>query len=139
MRHTSRSQAVSPSWLMALLAVGLILAAAVQPARAGTLENMERERAMLLETLLSADMTVEEKQKHIRLSRTRLIDLERMVLRDKSLTGRNTPRVRAAFENYDLTFLIHASTEKNRSLLDHWLAEIGVSTQTLMNARAGRR
>jgi hypothetical protein len=122
-----------------LFLLTLILAAAVQPARAGTLENMERERAMLLEALLSADMTVEERQKHISLSRTRLIDLERMVLRDKTLTGRNTPLVRAAFENYDLTFLVHASVEKNRSLMDHWLAEIGVSTQTLMNAQAGRR
>jgi hypothetical protein len=125
-------------WLPVLLTFGLVLAA-VQTARAGTLENMERERALLLETLLSADMSVEDRQKSIGLSRTRLVDLERMVLRDKSLEGRNTPRVRAAFENYDLTFLVHASTEKNRSLMDHWLAEIGVSTQTLMNARAGRR
>ena len=122
-----------------LFVLALILAAAVQQAHAGTLENMERERAMLLENLLSADMSVAERQKHIGLSRTRLIDLERMVLRDKTLNGRNTPLVRAAFENYDLTFLVHASVEKNRSLMDHWLAEIGVSTQTLMNARAGRR
>lgn len=125
--------------IFALLACCLVLTAVWQPARAGTLENMERERALLLETLLSADMSVEDRQKSIGLSRTRLVDLERMVLRDKSLEGRNTPRVRAAFENYDLTFLVHAATEKNRSLMDHWLAEIGVSTQTLMNARAGRR
>jgi len=138
MQITTRTLARPRPRLLALLALGMVLAAAL-PARAGTLENMERERALMLETLLSADMTAADRQKHIDLSRTRLVDLERMVLRDKSLTGRNTPQVRAAFDNYDLTFLVHASVEKNRSLLDHWLAEIGVSTQTLMNARAGRR
>ena len=35
-----------------------------------------------------------------------------MVLRDDKLTGRNTPQVRRAFANYDLTFLVHASAEK---------------------------
>lgn len=110
-----------------------------QPAAAGTLENLERERAILLENMLSAELGPQERQKRVRLSRARLIDLERMVLRDKSLTGRNTPMVRAAFANYDLTFLVHAAVEKNRSLMDHWLAEIGISTQALMNARPGRR
>lgn len=72
-------------------------------------------------------------------ARTRLVDLERQVLRDKSLIGKNQPLVRAAFDNYDLTFVVHASVEKNRSIADHWLSEIGLSTQAIMNARAGRR
>ena len=108
-------------------------------AAAGTLENLERERAILVETLLSGDVSPAERQSRIDVARTRLIDLERMVLRDKSLVGRNTPAVRAAFGNYDLTFLVHASTEKNRSLADHWLSEIGVTSSALMNARMGRR
>jgi len=108
-------------------------------ATAGTLENMERERAILLETLLSGDIGVAERQNRVNIARARLVDLERMVLRDKSLIDRNTPMVRAAFENYDLSFLVHASVEKNRGLADHWLSEIGVSTQTVMNARMGRR
>jgi len=108
-------------------------------ASAGSLENMERERAILLETMLSGDISVEERQTRINIARTRLIDLERMVLRDKKLVGKNTPMVRAAFENYDLTFIAHAAVEKNRSLAEHWLGEIGVSTQSLMNARSGRR
>ncbi len=107
--------------------------------RAGSLENLERERALLIETLLSGDLSQKERQKKLLLARTRLIDLERMVLRDKSLTGRNTPAVRAAFDNYDLTFLVHASVEKNRMMADHWLHEVGVSTESLMNARMGRR
>jgi len=117
----------------------LVLAFAAAGAHAGSLENMERERAILLETLLSGDISAEERQGRGAVSRARLIDLERMVLRDKSLVGKNTPMVRAAFENYDLTFLVHASTEKNRAPLDHWMAELGISTQTILNARTGRR
>lgn len=108
-------------------------------AHAGTLENLERERAIMLQSLLSSEITAEQRQGKTELSRNRLVDLERMVLRDKTLVGRNTPAVRAAFDNYDLTFLVHASVERDRSLLDHWLETVGVSTETLMNARVGRR
>ncbi|MFT6542036.1 MAG: hypothetical protein ACJAU5_001116 [Maricaulis maris] len=125
-----------------LIAIGItvvMFAAAIGDAAAGTLENMERERAILLETILSGDVNAAERENRIQVAKTRLVDLERMVLRDKKLIGRNTPAVRAAFDNYDLTFLIHASTEKSRSVADHWLGEIGVSTTALMNARMGRR
>lgn len=123
-----------------LAAIAVAMAAfTAQPAAAGSLENLERERAILIDTLLSAELTSQERQKRIDLSRARLIDLERMVLRDKSLSGRNTPLVRAAFDNYDLTFIVHASVEKSRAPMDHWLSEIGVSTQSLMNTTSGRR
>lgn len=108
-------------------------------AKAGSLENLERERAMLMQAMLSADLSPKERQGKVTLSRNRLIDLERMVLRDKKLVGHNTPAVRAAFENYDLTFLVHASVERDRALLDHWMNQVGVSTESLMNARIGRR
>ncbi len=113
--------------------------AVLSVAQAGTLENMERERAILLDALLSAELDPKKRQQKIEVSRNRLIDLERMVLRDKSLAGKNTPAVRAAFENYDLTFLVHASVEHNRSLIEHWLQQVGVSSESLMNARLGRR
>mgnify|MGYP000306363004 FL=1 len=125
-----------------LIGIGItvaIFAAAIGGGAAGTLENMERERAILLETILSGDMNAAERESRIQVAKTRLVDLERMVLRDKKLIGRNTPAVRAAFDNYDLTFLVHASTEKSRSIADHWLGEVGVSTTALMNARMGRR
>ncbi len=109
------------------------------PAQAGALENLERERAIMLNSLLSSELTPQKRQEKVSISRNRLLDLERMVLRDKSLAGKNTPAVRAAFDNYDLTFLVHASVEHDRTLLDHWLAQIGVSTKSLMNAHTGRR
>jgi hypothetical protein len=108
-------------------------------ALAGTVENLERERAIAIETLLSPNMDPGERQSSSEIARTRLVDLERMVLRDDGLRGRNTPAVRAAFENYDLSFLVHASIEKNRSLIDHWLEQVGVTTNSLMSARIGRR
>ena len=120
-------------------AVAAALIGTLNAANAGSLENLERERAMMMQALLSADLSAKDRQKKVALSRNRLIDLERMVMRDKKLVGRNTPAVRAAFESYDLTFLVHASIERDRALLDHWLAQVGVSTQSLMNAQVGRR
>ena len=85
--------------------------AATGAAQAGTLENLERERAIMVETILDPSLTAVERQRKIVLSQNRLVDLERMVIRDKSLAGKNTPVVKKAFENYDLTFLVHASVE----------------------------
>ena len=117
--------------------IAFVLAAG--SAQAGTLENLERERAIFIDSLLDPEATPGERMEKVRISRRRLVDLERMVLRDKSLAGRNTPVVRRAFENYDLTFLVHASTEKNVSAIDAWLGEIGITTQSLMSAKMGRR
>lgn len=126
---------VKTLWVPAALAA-LLAASAVQ---AGTLENLERERAILVETLLSPSLAPEERADKIAQEKHRLVDLERMVLRDDSLSGNTRPVVRKAFENYDLTFLVHAAVEKKAGLMDHWLDQVGVSTHTLMNARMGRR
>lgn len=122
--------------LLATIASGIAVSGA---ALAGTVENLERERAIAIETLLTPDMSPAERQGSLEIARTRLVDLERMVLRDDGLRGRNTPAVRAAFQNYDLSFLVHASIEKNRSLIDHWLEQVGVTTNSLMSAQVGRR
>ena len=129
---------MTPKRLLIPAAIALAAALAA-PAQADTLENLERERALTLETLLSPDVSPAEREDRTALSRARLVDLERMVMRDESLKGKTTPAVRVAFENYDLTFLVHASVERNRSLVDHWLEQVGVTTNTLMSARMGRR
>lgn len=131
---------MKPVHRIASAAAASVLALALAaPANAGSLENMERERAIMIETMLSGDIDNDQRQGRLEIERNRLVDLERMVLRDDSLVGKNQPLVRAAFENYDLTFVVHASAEKSRSLADHWLSEIGLSTQAVMNARSGRR
>ena len=108
-------------------------------AMAGSLENLERERAILLEAMLTPAVDGGERLDKLAIGQRRLVDLERILLRDKSVVGKNTPQVRKAFENYDLTFLAHASVEKNLSLTDHWLEQVGVSTHSLMSTRVGRR
>ena len=106
---------------------------------AGSLENLERERAILLETMFSPSIESEARHEKLALEKRRLVDLERILLRDKSVIGRNTPEVRRAFENYDLTFLVHASVDRDLSMVDHWMEQIGVSTHSLMGTRVGRR
>jgi len=106
---------------------------------AGSLENLERERAILLETMFSPSIESEARHEKLAFEKRRLVDLERIPLRDKSVIGRNTPEVRRAFENYDLTFLVHASVDRDLSMVDHWMEQIGVSTHSLMGTRVGRR
>lgn len=120
--------------LIAVIGMG-----AATAAQAGSLENLERERADVITTMLDPGVNAQDRQQKLSRARHRLVDLERMVLRDNDLKGKNTPVVRIAFRNYDLTFLAHASVEKNLTLQDQWLDQIGVSTASLMDARVGRR
>ncbi|SCA58263.1 conserved exported hypothetical protein [Candidatus Terasakiella magnetica] len=122
-----------------ILAGVALMAMATTQAHAGTLENLERERSMTVKTFLDANMSVDERQAKLDSQRRRLVDLERIVMRDKSLRGKNTKTVRIAFKNYDVTFLGHASAEKGHSMVDHWLMQFGVSTDDLMSTRVGRR
>ncbi|MGE3335326.1 MAG: hypothetical protein AB7I36_16900 [Rhodospirillaceae bacterium] len=118
---------------------GVVLALSSGVAMADSLENLERERAILIEAMLNPELSPADRQQRLEFEKRRLVDLERMVLRDDALKGKNTPVVRKAFANYDLTFLVHASTEKKLSLMDNWLEQVGVSTQSLMSARKGMR
>lgn len=106
---------------------------------AGSIENLERERTILVENMLTPEMTAEERQAKMVIAKRRLIDLERITLRDKSLAGRNTPAINRAFANYDLTFIVHASVEKNLSLADHWLEQVGITQQDILSAVSRRR
>lgn len=106
---------------------------------AGSVENMERERAIMLQTMLDPNMTHQERHSKSELSQKRLIDLERIVLRDKSLAGRNTPVVKRVFSDYDTSFLVHAAAEKNLSVTDHWFEQLGLSAKSLMASTRRRR
>ncbi len=121
----------------ALLAAAVITVPGM--AIAGSLENLERERSILLEVMFSPSIENGMRHEKLALGKRRLIDLERILLRDKSVIGRNTPEVRSAFENYDLTFLVHASVDKGLSMVDHWMEQVGVSTHSIMGSRIGRR
>ena len=75
----------------------------------------------------------------MRAAARRLADMERIVLCDDGLVGNTGPVVRRAFASYDLTFLAHAAAEQDRSMLDLWLEQVGLTTDAVMNAKSGRR
>jgi len=124
---------------LAITAAVATVAATGTAVVAGPLENLERERAILIDTFLDPELALGDRQAKVQIAEARLVDLERIVLRDDGVVGRNTPTVRRAFANYDLTFLVHASLENNTAIIDTWLGEVGVSTTALMAARQGRR
>ena len=109
------------------------------PVHAGSIENLERERTILIHNILSPELVAEERQEKLKLSERRLIDLERIALRDKSLTGRNTPAIKRAFANYDLTFLVHAAIENNRNIADYWLEQVGLTEHDVLSGVNRRR
>ncbi len=108
-------------------------------AQAGSIENLERERTILVDNMLTPEMTPAERQAKMVIAKRRLIDLERIALRDKSLVGRNTAAISRAFANYDLTFIVHASVEKGLSLADHWMEQVGITQQDVLSAVSRRR
>ena len=121
----------------ALLVAAIFIVPSI--ALAGSLENLERERAILLNIMFTPSMEGGARHEKLALEKRRLVDLERILLRDKSVVGSDTSEVRRAFENFDLTFLVHASVDKNLSMVDHWMEQVGMSTHSLMGTRIGRR
>lgn len=129
------------SWRRRLggLSLALVLALMATPAVGGTLENLERERAALLSVLLEPGVDPAERAERADTIVRRLVDLERLVLRDDSLPASPDADVARAFESYDRTFLVHAATEQDQPVLSHWLAEIGLGSGAIRGARLGRR
>ncbi len=122
------------------LAGAIVLGAlGMQTAEAGTLENLERERAHLVELFHDDSLTPDERQIKIEAAGRRLRDLERMVMRDTSLRGKSTPIVRNAFEDYELSFLLHSAAENGVTITEQWFTKVGLSTETLLSTRVGRR
>lgn len=115
-----------------LIASAVLISA---PAVAGSLENLERERSIMVSLLLDADLNIAQRQEKIAFSKRRLTDLERIALNDKALKKSRSPLVLKVFKNYEMSFLVHSATESGRSMSTHWLESIGLSTSDLMNAR----
>jgi hypothetical protein len=111
---------------------GVVLFLWANSALAGSLENLERERALTVEIMLDAGLAVGDRQARLEVQQRRLIDLERLVLRDDALRGRDTAAVRQAFSNYDLTFLAHAAAERDQSIVDLWLEQLGLTSGAVM-------
>ncbi len=120
---------------------GLSLMASAQASESdlNSLKNLERERSAFVQTLLTDEMTVAERKQQKQAFMRRLIDAERMVMRDDRLEGLDHTLVKRAFENYDLTFLMHASVEKNKTAAQHWFEQMNINASTIESSRKGRR
>jgi hypothetical protein len=124
--------------------MGLCLCAAGATAWAGddnirTLQNLERERARLLQVVMSPNMDSVRRADKVKWMSHRIIDLERMVIRDDRILGMNNPAVQRAFADYSMTFLSHASIEANLHIVDFWLDQQGISTDSVLGAKVGLR
>lgn len=126
---------------MRRLGIGMFVVSilATGPLAAGPLENLERERAALLSTLLDPAIEPADRQARVEPALRRLVDLERMVLRDPRAAVGSGALANQAFADYDLTFLAHASVERGVSPLDLWLDRSGLSSDRILAARIGRR
>ena len=107
-------------------------------AKAGSLENLERERALAITALLDSTIDVEARSSKLNLSTARLADLEVIVINDKSLKSTYSPRVKHALSNYELTFLAHASAENDKTIAAHWFEHVGISTDQLLASRVAK-
>ena len=107
-------------------------------AKAGSLENLERERALAITALLDSTIDVEARWSKLKLATARLADLEVIVINDKSLKSTYSPRVKHALSNYELTFLAHASAESDKTIAAHWFERVGISTDQLLASRVAK-
>ena len=123
--------------LIACLAFAVAGGVAVS-ATAGSLKNLERERALAIAALLDSTIDVETRWSKLNLSTARLADLEVIVINDKSLKSTYSPRVKHALSNYELTFLAHASAEDDKSIAAHWFERVGLSTDQLLASRVAK-
>jgi hypothetical protein len=127
-----------------LLAISLCTAALVSGQAIANnptqiVEDMERERATMVTTIINPELSIVQRSNNIDSKLRRLADMERMVMRDDDVVNTNSAIVRRAFANYDLTFLVHASSATKNHISDHWMTQMGFTTDSITNAAVGRR
>ena len=86
---------------------------------------------------MSANIEADTKQTKVDALTRRIVDLERMVLRDERLTNNDHPLVQKAFKNVDSTFLIHSGAERNSSAFEQWLKVSKFTSESIKSARVG--
>lgn len=108
-------------------------------ANANSIETLERERAKILNLVLNKSISISERKKKIEQTQMRLLDLERITINSKNINKNPSYQTIKAFENFDLTFLVHSSLENNKSLSVMWFEKLGLTTENLMNTRVSRK
>jgi hypothetical protein len=62
-----------------------------------------------------------------------------MVLRDDRIAESQSVMAKKAFENYELTFMVHAGSESQKTMTAHWLTQLNITEQSINQARIGAR
>ena len=111
----------------------LLLSTFLNPAFASSIENMERTRASLIKVILDPNLNLDKKEAQLSDLKLKLLDKERIVINDKKIIQNPNRYTIRAFEEFELSFLVHASIEKNINVPSHWFNEIGITTSNLDN------
>ena len=104
-----------------------------------TLENLERQRAVLLNNLTTKQLNAYQREQETKHLIKRLVDLERMVLRDDRIAASNSIMAKKAFQSYELTFLVHAGSESKKSPMAHWLYSLKITDESIAKSSSGAR
>ena len=104
-----------------------------------TLENLERERAVFLDNLTTTKLNAYQRKQQSKHIIKRLIDMERMVLRDDRIAMSNSIMAKNAFQHYELTFLVHAGSESNKAPMAHWLHSLNITDEKIYKSKSGAR
>jgi len=104
-----------------------------------TLENLERERAAFLHNLTTTKLNAFQRQQQGNHIIKRLIDMERMVLRDDRIAMSNSVMAKNAFQHYELTFLVHAGSESKKAPMAHWLHALNITDESIDKSKSGAR
>ena len=100
---------------------------------------LERERAKTLNLILDKTISIAERKKKLEKSKMKLLDLERMTINNKQINKNPDTHTIRAFEDFDLTFLVHNSFERNKPLSITWFEKMGLTTDNIMSTRVSRR
>ncbi len=125
--------------ILAIITLTLATSAMANANALFTLENLERERAALLENLSSELLTPFQREQKVNSIVRRLTDIERMVLRDDRIAGSNSVMAKKAFEHYELTFMVHAGSESKKTMMAHWLHQLNITSDSINQSRLGER
>ena len=58
-----------------------------------------------------------------------------MVINDKKIIQNPSRHTIKAFEEFELSFLVHASIEKKVDITSHWFNEVGFTSGSLKNTK----
>ncbi|WP_158966437.1 hypothetical protein [Paraglaciecola sp. L3A3] len=125
--------------ILTIAAMTSLLSTQVAANSLRSLENLERERAALINTQLNSKLDLNQRQQKVQTIYRRLVDMERMVLRDDRVTANSSQLAQNAFNKYELTFLVHSSAEKKLPPMSHWMSELQLTSDAILATKAGYR